>query len=133
VVRTADAAGVQMVLVADTAVDLYSPNAIRASLGTVFTLPVVSATGKEVLRWLRAQQTAIFAARVDGAVEYTSVCYQGRSAIVLGSEAQGLSPLWKGPDVTAVSLPMLGRADSLNVSVTAGVLIYEALRQKRNS
>ena len=72
----------------------------------------------------------IVAARVDGAVPYTEVDYRGPTAIVLGSEAEGLSPIWTGDDVTAVRLPMLGEADSLNVSVTAAVLFYEALRQR---
>ena len=73
----------------------------------------------------------IFAARVDGAVPYTEVDYRGPTAIVLGSEAAGLSPIWTGDDITAVRLPMLGAADSLNVSVTAAVLFYEALRQRQ--
>ncbi|MFV1967008.1 MAG: TrmH family RNA methyltransferase [Pirellulaceae bacterium] len=131
VVRTADAAGVKAVFVADTKVDLYSPNAIRASLGTIFSQPVISAAGTDILRRLREQGVAMFAARVDGAVDYSKADYTGRVALVLGSEAQGLSPLWRAPDITSVALPMLGRADSLNVSVTAAVLVYEALRQKR--
>ena len=72
----------------------------------------------------------IVAARVDGSVPYTEVDYRGPTAIVLGSEAAGLSPIWTGDDITAVRLPMLGAADSLNVSVTAAVLFYEALRQR---
>ncbi|MCJ7581023.1 MAG: RNA methyltransferase [Candidatus Aminicenantes bacterium] len=131
VVRTADAVGVSAVLVADAAADIYSPNAIRASLGTVFTLPVVAVGSNAVLRWLREQQINIVAARVEGAVHYADADYTGPSAIVLGSEARGLSTLWQGEGITAVSLPMLGSADSLNVSVTAAVLLYEALRQRR--
>ena len=101
--------------------DLYNPNAIRASLGTIFTLPVCAAAAAErsrgcgarlgdpgrAGRWLRA---------------YTEVDYRGPTAIVLGSEAEGLSPLWSAADVTAVRLPMLGAADSLNVSAAAAVL-----------
>ncbi len=130
VLRSADAAGVSAVLIADGRTDLYNPNAIRASLGTIFTMPLGEATGGDVREWLREQKCAIVAARVDGALPYTAVDYRGPTAIVLGSEAAGLSPLWNGPDIQAVRLPMLGAADSLNVSVTAAVLFYEALRQR---
>lgn len=130
VLRSADAAGVSAVIVADGRTDLFNPNAIRASLGTIFTLPVCEATSAEVLAWLRAGQFTMFAARVDGSVPYTDAKYTGATAIVLGSEATGLSLAWTGDDIRAVRLPMLGVADSLNVSVTAAVLFYEALRQR---
>jgi RNA methyltransferase, TrmH family len=130
VIRSADAAGVSAVILADARTDLYNPNAIRASLGTIFTMPVCSASSGDVLAWLRSRKMQIFAARVDGSVPYTSVQYLGPTAIVLGSEAAGLSPVWKGPDIKAIRLPMLGAADSLNVSATAAVLFYEALRQR---
>jgi RNA methyltransferase, TrmH family len=133
VVRSADAAGVSAVLVADARTDLYNPNAIRASLGTIFTMPVCAAASDETLRWLRAGGFRIFTARVDGAVPYTEADYRGPTAIVLGSEAAGLSPIWTGDDVQPVRLPMLGKADSLNVSVAAAVLFYEALRQRAMS
>ncbi len=131
VLRTADAAGVSAVIVADGGTDLYNPNAIRASLGAIFHVPVCAAPATEVLAWLKGQQLNIFAARVDGAESYTAVSYVGRAALVLGSEAAGLSDLWRGEPITAVSLPMLGRVDSLNVSATAAVLFYEALRQRQ--
>ena len=131
VIRSADAAGVSAVILADARTDLFNPNAIRASLGTIFTLPVCAAASGDVLNWLRSQNMRIFAARVDGAVPYTSVQYRGATAIVLGSEAAGLSPIWTAGDIQAICLPMLGAADSLNVSGTAAVLFYEALRQRR--
>jgi TrmH family RNA methyltransferase len=131
VIRTADAAGVAAVVVADGVTDLYNPNAIRASLGAVFRVPVCAGPSRDVLTWLLEQHFAIFAARVDGAVDYTRVDYRGKSALVLGSEASGLSDTWTGPSVTPVSLPMLGIGDSLNVSATAAVLCYESLRQRR--
>ena len=126
-----DAAGVSAVILADARTDLYNPNAIRSSLGTIFTMPVCSAASGDVLAWLRSRKMRIFAARVDGAVTYTSVQYRSPTAIVLGSEAAGLSAVWKCPDIKAVRLPMLGAADSLNVSATAAVLFYEALRQRQ--
>lgn len=130
VLRSADGAGISALIVADAATDLYNPNAIRASLGTIFTLPVCSATSGETLDWLRHRGMAIYATRVDGSVPYTQVDYRRPAAVVLGSEAEGLSAAWSTDEVTAVSVPMLGMADSLNVSATAAVLFYEALRQR---
>ena len=127
---SADAAGVSAVIVADGRTDLYNPNAIRASLGTIFTMPVCEAAASGALAWLRGRKLNIVAARVDGGVPYTEVDCRGPTAIVLGSEAAGLSPIWTAADITAVRLPMLGAADSLNVSVTAAVLFYETLRQR---
>jgi TrmH family RNA methyltransferase len=130
VLRSADAAGVSAVIVADAGTDLFNPNCIRASLGTLFTLPVCEASTVAVRQWLRKEGFTAYAARVDAAVDYRQVEMAPRSAIVLGSEARGLSATWSEPDVTAVKLPMLGMADSLNVSVTAAVLFYEALRRR---
>jgi RNA methyltransferase, TrmH family len=130
VMRSADGAGLSALIAADARTDLYNPNAIRASLGTIFTLPVCSAASDETLDWLRRHSVAIVAARVDGKTPYTKVDFRGPTAIVLGSEAEGLSSIWSASDVTAVRLPMLGAADSLNVSAAAAVLFYEARRQR---
>jgi RNA methyltransferase, TrmH family len=130
VLRSADAAGVSAVVVADAGTDLYNPNSIRASAGTIFSIPLVACSSDEAFSWLRRQAFQIFATRVDGAASYMNVRYAGRSAILLGSEADGLSGTWQGEGVTSVLLPMRGIGDSLNVSVTAAVLFYEALRQR---
>jgi len=130
VLRSADAAGIDAVIVVDGGTDLFNPNTIRASLGTLFTLSVCEATTEESLAWLRRRGLAILAARVDGASPYTVVDYRLPTAIVLGSEAKGLDASWSGEDVTGVALPMRGVADSLNISATAAVLFYEALRQR---
>ncbi len=130
VMRSADGAGLDGLIVADGRTDLFNPNTIRASLGTIFTLPVASASAAETLVWLRDHGLAVHAARVDGSVPYTEVDYRGPSAIVLGSEARGLGDAWRADFVTPVRLPMLGAADSLNVSATAAVLFYEARRQR---
>ena len=130
VLRSADAAGVSAVLLADPCCDPFNPNAIRASLGTIFTTPLATAGTDEVLDWLALRGLRVYAARVDGAVPYTDVDYRRSAAIVLGSEARGLSDAWTTELVTPISLPMLGVADSLNVSATAAVLVYEALRQR---
>lgn len=131
ILRTADAASVAAVIVAGGATDLYNPNAIRASLGAIFTVAVCCASAGQTLDWLRRRSSRIFAARIDGAIDYTAVDFRGSAAIVLGSEASGLTSTWHGEDVVAVKLPMLGQVDSLNLSATAAVLFYEALRQRR--
>ena len=130
VLRSADGAGIDAVIVADPCTDLYNPNAIRASLGTIFSIPVVQATSAEAFAWLVRLGVQIVAARVDGNISYTSVDLRQPTAFVLGSEADGLSALWHVKEVTTVSLPMLGSADSLNVSAAAAVLFYEARRQR---
>lgn len=131
VLRTADAAGVSALIVADGGTDLYNPNAIRASLGAIFTVPVCAASTPRTLQWLRERSLPIYAARVDGATLYPACNFASAAAIVLGSEAEGLSDAWHGDDIHAVALPMLGVVDSLNVSATAAVLFYEAWRQRQ--
>ncbi len=133
ILRTADAAGVAAVIVAGGITDLYNPNAIRASLGAIFTVPLAAAASQAALDWLRQRSYRLIAARVDGAVEYTAADLRGGAAIILGSEAAGLSSTWREGDIVAVKLPMLGQVDSLNLSATAAVLFYEALRQRRPS
>jgi TrmH family RNA methyltransferase len=130
VLRSADAAGIDAVIVADGRTDLYNPNTIRASLGTVFRENVCEATSGATIEWLQEQGLAIVAARPDAEKSYTDVDVTKGVAIVLGSEAEGLSDLWTSATVMPVRLPMLGMADSLNVSTTAAVLFYEALRQR---
>ncbi len=132
ILRTADAAGVAAVIVAGGITDLYNPNAIRASLGAIFTVPVCASAPAAAIDWLRQHGYRSFAARVDGAIEYTAADFRGPVAIVLGSEAAGLSSIWRGDDIVTVKLPMLGQVDSLNLSATAAVLFYEALRQRRS-
>lgn len=133
VLRSADGAGVAAVIVADPGTDLYNPNCIRASLGTLFTQPVCTATSADTLEWLRRRGARIFAARPDAARLYTEADLAGNVAVVLGNEAGGLSRIWQRDDVTAIRLPMRATADSLNVSATSAVLFYEALRQRQRT
>jgi TrmH family RNA methyltransferase len=133
VLRSADGAGVSAVVVADGGTDLYNPNAIRSSLGTIFALPLCAATTGETLAWLREREVQIFAARVDATQIYAQVDFRRGAAIVLGSESAGLSAAWQAGDITPIKLPMLGAADSLNVSAAAAVLFYEALRQRQKA
>ncbi len=130
VLRSADGAGADGVIAADPTTDLFNPNAVRASLGTIFGVPVASGTSADVIAWLRGRGIRIVTTRVGAPASYADTDLRGPVAIVMGSEADGLTPIWDGPDVTAVSLPMLGIADSLNVSTTAAILLYEARRQR---
>jgi TrmH family RNA methyltransferase len=130
ILRSADAAGINAVIVANGGTDLFNPNTIRASLGTVFRDNVCEASSAETRQWLRQRGITMVAARPDAKRCYTDVDLRGSVAIVLGSEAAGLGDEWRGPDVVEMRLPMQGLADSLNVSTTAAVLFYEALRQR---
>ncbi len=130
ILRSADGAGADALVAADPRTDVFNPNAIRASLGTIFAVPLAIASTADTLAWLRAAGIAIVVARVDGAVPYVQANLRGPVAIVLGSEAHGLADAWSGPDLEAVHLPMLGLADSLNVSAAGAVLLYEARRQR---
>jgi len=130
VLRTADGAGADAVIAADPRTDLYNPNTVRASLGTIFAVPLAAGPSARVRDHLLSAGIRIVAARVDGPIEYTAADLSGPVAIVLGSEAEGLSTTWDHPDVLPVRLPMLGVADSLNVSTAAAVLLYEARRQR---
>jgi len=128
--RTADGAGLDAVIAASPATDLYNPNAIRASAGTIFGLGLASAPTDEVLAWLCAHDIRIVTARVEAELVYTEADLTGPLAIVLGSEADGLTPAWDGPDIVPVRIPMAGTADSLNVSISAAILAYESRRQR---
>jgi len=130
VLRSADATGVSALLVADSRTDLFNPNVIRASVGTIFCVPTAAASAREVRDFLRGRGISIVAARVDAKTDYTAADFTRPTAIVLGSEADGLSDAWRGDDVIGIRLPMRGTADSLNVSAAAAVLLYEALRQR---
>jgi len=132
ILRTCDGVGVEAVLVGDAKTDVYNPNVIRSSTGVVFSLPVVCASSSEIVAFLKSQHIKICAAAPEASKLYTQAVYKGRWAIVLGSEDKGLSDLWlKAADVT-VKIPMKGQADSLNVSISAAVILYEALRQRQN-
>lgn len=130
VLRSADGAGADALIAADARTDLFNPNTIRASAGAVFSVPVAAASSQAALTWLRGRGLRIVTARVDADHLYTDTDLTGPLAIVLGAEAEGLSSAWAGPGFEAVRLPMLGAADSLNISVTAAILLYEARRQR---
>lgn len=136
--RAADGAGVSAVIVADGGTDLFNPNAIRASLGTIFSVPIAAADSPAVAEWLAERRLTVFAAWVDAPLNYWQADLSIPAALVLGSEADGLSPLWrpeantnsKVPSIVPLRIPMSGAADSLNVSTAAALLCYEARRQR---
>lgn len=131
--RSADAAGADAVLVCDPTTDINNPNVVRASIGTLFALPVVEASPEEALAWLRARGIRILAATPHADRDYTGADMTGGTAIVVGSEQYGLKPFWMEHADLKVRIPMLGQADSLNVSAAATILLYEAVRQRRAS
>ena len=130
VLRSADGAGVDALIAASPRTDLMNPNAIRASAGTIFSVPLASASTDEVIDWLGRRSIPIVATLVDAGTLYTDADLAGPLAIAFGSEATGLTEPWRAHGVSAVRLPMLGIADSLNVSVSAAVVLYEARRQR---
>ena len=133
IARSADGAGATALLVAvheGAPADPWNPNAVRASLGTVFSLPIAIAPTRTLRPWLRERGIRVVAARVQAATDYRDVDLRGPVAIVVGSEAAGLSEEWLADGIEGVCLPMLGRADSLNVSAASAVLLYEARRQR---
>lgn len=133
ILRSADGAGADAVIAASPRTDLFNPNAIRASAGTIFSVPLGAGTTAEALEWLAARGVRVVAARVDAPRVYTETDLTGPLALVVGAEAEGLSEAWSAHDVEAVRIPMDGIADSLNVSVSAAILLYEARRQRRGS
>jgi TrmH family RNA methyltransferase len=128
--RSADGSGVDGVILVDSVTDIYNPNTIRSSLGTIFRLPFVAMDSFSAMDWFRRQHIHCAVSRCDGAISYTDYDFRQPTAIILGNESSGLSEVWSGQDVTVISLPMCGVADSLNVSNAAAILFYEAYRQR---
>ncbi len=130
VLRSADGAGADALVVASPRTDLYNPNAIRASAGTIFRVPLGADASPAVVAWARSNGLRIVATRVDAERTYAETDLRGPLAIVLGAETDGLTETWRGDDIESVRIPMRGIADSLNVSVSAAILLYEARRQR---
>jgi TrmH family RNA methyltransferase len=128
--RTCDAAGVDAVLLANARTDLYNPNLIRASLGSVFTVPIAVDSSESILKWLQMNGVTVYSAVVEAKTVYTKVNFSTPTALVLGTEASGLSNLWHQAPCIPITIPMRGRIDSLNVSNACAILVYEALRQR---
>ncbi len=130
ILRSADAAGVHGVLVCDRCTDIFNPNVVRASIGTLFSVPVVETTTADALAWLAGRGVRVLAAMPDAPCHYDAVDLTGPVAIVVGTEQYGLSQAWAAAAHTRVRIPMLGQADSLNVASATTILLYEAQRQR---
>jgi tRNA G18 (ribose-2'-O)-methylase SpoU len=130
ILRSADAAAVAAVIVCDRTTDIHNPNVVRASTGTMFSVPVVEATSEEALAWLKSRGFKILAATPHAQKLHFEVDLTGNVAIALGAEQYGLTAKWMDGAELRVRIPMLGLADSLNVSAAATILVYEAVRQR---
>ena len=128
--RSADAAGAAGVVVADPTTDVFNPNVVRASMGTLFTVPVAVASAAAVRGWLESRRIRALAAHPHARLGYTETDLRGTVAIVVGSEHGGLDAGWSASGYQAVRIPMYGRADSINAAMAATVLLYEARRQR---
>lgn len=132
VLRSADASGVDAVIICDPLTDIYNPNLIRSSIGAVFTVPVATASSEETIAWLKSNGIKIYTAQLQDSEWYYDTDMKGGTAIIMGTEATGLTDEWRKAADAHIKIPMLGKLDSLNVSVSAAILMFEAVRQ-RNS
>ena len=129
--RTADAMAVDAVLIADPKTELYNPNIIRSSVGCLFSVPIGTASRSEVFSYLKEKEIHVYSAALkENAKPYTEFDYTKAIAFAVGTENSGLSEAWLAEESTPIIIPMLGKNDSLNVSVAAGILLAEAQRQR---
>lgn len=131
VLRSADAARADAVLLCDPLTDLYNPNLIRASIGAVFTVPAVACSSEEAIAFLQARGIRILTAQLQDSSLYYDVNMTRGTALVMGTESTGLTDVWRKAASAHIRIPMLGRLDSLNVSVSAAILLFEAVRQRQ--
>ena len=130
ILRSADAAGVDLVIVANGCTDIYNPNVVRASVGTLFTIPVVEASNEKALSFCQKEKIALLAATPEAEIVYTDAPMKESIGIVVGTEQLGLSSFWKSSCNLHVSIPMRGTADSLNVATATTLVLFEAVRQR---
>lgn len=131
--RTADAAHIDAVIIADPTTDLFNPNIVRSSVGGLFTNQLATGTTEGIIAFLKERNVSIYAAILQDSIDYLAADFSIPSAIVVGTEATGLSEAWRKNATQNISIPMTGEIDSMNVSVAAGILIFEAKRQRRKS
>ena len=130
VLRTADAAKVDAVIVCDPSTDIYNPNAIRSSVGCMFTVPIGLCSSEEAYQWMKENGIKSFAAELTASDWYQDCDFKVPSAIIMGTEADGLTDFWLQQADTRIKIPMRGKIDSLNVSVSTAILTFEAMRQR---
>ena len=130
ILRSADAAAVDAVIVCDPQTDIYNPNVVRSSVGGLFSVQTAVCTSDEAMAWLNQNKIASYAAELEAAEWYQDIDFRGPSAIVMGTEAEGLTNSWLNYATKRIKIPMRGKIDSLNVSVATAVLTFEAMRQR---
>jgi TrmH family RNA methyltransferase len=130
ILRTADAANVDAVIIANPKSDLYNPNIVRSSVGCLFTRQIATGTTEEVIAYLKANNIIIYSATLQDSTEYHTQDYTTPTALVVGTEATGLSEKWRTESTKNIIIPMQGEIDSMNVSVAAAILLFEAKRQR---
>lgn len=133
ILRSADAAGVDAVIVCDPLTDLYNPNLIRSSIGAIFTVPCIACSTDECIAFLKQHGITILTAQLQDSHLYYDTDMRRGTAIIMGTEATGLTPAWRKAADAHIRIPMLGKLDSLNVSVSAAILMYEAVRQREGT
>ncbi|SNR33114.1 RNA methyltransferase, TrmH family [Lutibacter agarilyticus] len=130
ILRTVDAAGIDAVFIANPKTDIYNPNIIRSSVGCVFTTTIATGTTSEIIYFLKSKEIKMYGAALTAAVEYQTIDFKEPSAIIVGTEATGLSDEWLNNTTQNIIIPMRGTIDSMNVSVSAAIIIFEAIRQR---
>ena len=131
ILRTADAANIDAVIIANLKSDLYNPNIVRSSVGCLFTRQIAVGTSEEVITYLKANNINIYSATLQDSTEYHTQNYTTPTALVVGTEATGLSEKWRTESTKNIIIPMQGEIDSMNVSVAAAILLFEAKRQRQ--
>ena len=129
-IRSADAANIDAVILADPKTDHFNPNVIRSSVGGVFTKKIVISSSEEIIAFLRQKNVKMYAATLQNSNKYTDEDYTEASAIIVGTEAHGLTQIWRNHSIKNINIPMQGEIDSMNVSVAAAILLFEAKRQR---
>ena len=132
ILRSADAANATGVIVCDPLTDLYNPNLIRSSIGAIFTVPTVACTSEDCIAFLKQHGVQILTAQLQDSHLYYDTPMAGPTAIVMGTESTGLTDVWRQAADAHIRIPMLGQLDSLNVSVSAAILLFEAVRQRQS-
>jgi RNA methyltransferase, TrmH family len=130
ILRTADAANVDAVIICNPKTDIYNPNVIRSSVGCVFTNQVVASTTEEAIEWLKSKKIQMFATSLNTDLFYYKVDFKNPCALIMGAEDTGLSDKWYNADTTPIKIPMNGKIDSLNVSNATAIVVFEAIRQR---
>jgi len=132
IIRTAYAAGIKTIILANNQTDIYNPNTIRSSEGMIFKIKLIENTNKNILDWLKLNNFKIYSAFTKNSTSYTNTKYNSHAALVFGSEANGLSNFWLENCDQKIKIEMISGIDSLNVSVSVAIILFEVLRQKKS-